>query len=337
MYDQPRLMSLVQTLSQNIPPAQPSPAGQLGGLPGYQPPVPAPAYGGQSYPGGGSIYGPASTTTPNAAFAQPSPSYGGSFSGAGGPSGGPGGYRGDNNSDGNLHLSGYGPLTTQSDIIALFAPYVQVDEVVMKGTFSFVNTSDPIGAQNAREALNGALLGGMPIRINVAQRRTREPNRSGFSGPPSRGGAGLDVSGSGAPPPAINQRNDAPPFQKPPMFGGQNEDSVRDDRGNPATKNLFVAGYGPGTTEQQLRDIFGQYATVIGVVTKGTFSFVNTSDKGAAIRSREALSNTNLNGGTLRINFAKETGRLGTSFDLTYGPGTGGPGGGGGHYGRGGY
>ena len=40
-----------------------------------------------------------------------------------------------------------------------------------------------------------------------------------------------------------------------------------------------------------------------------------------------------------RINFAKETGRLGTSFDLTYGPGSGGGSGGrgAGHYGRGGY
>ena len=46
------------------------------------------------------------------------------------------GYRGDqNNGEGNLHLSGYGPSTTQADIITLFGPYVQVDEVVMKGTF----------------------------------------------------------------------------------------------------------------------------------------------------------------------------------------------------------
>jgi len=60
----------------------------------------------------------------------------------------------------------------------------------------------------------------------------------------------------------------------------------------------------------------------------------------AAIQARQAMSGTMLNGGVLRINFAKETGRLGTSFDLTYGgkgpPGGGGGGGGGGpsHYGR---
>ena len=135
------------------------------------------------------------------------------------------------------------------------------------------------------------------------------------------------------PPGGMGHRNDMPFQQKPP---GAGLEDVRDDRGNPATKNLFVAGYGPGTSEHQLREVFGQYATIVGVVTKGTFSFVNTSDKAAAIRAREALSSSVINGGVLRINFAKETGRLGTSFDLTYGPGSGGGGGGGGggHYGR---
>ena len=82
------------------------------------------------------------------------------------------GYRGtQNSSEGNLHLSGYGPHTTQPEIIALFSPYVQVREVVMKGTFCFVNTDDATMAKQAREALNGALLGGAPIRINMAQRK----------------------------------------------------------------------------------------------------------------------------------------------------------------------
>ena len=333
MYDQPRLMSLVQTLSQGIAPPQPSPGGQIGGLPGYQPPAPAPgpAYGSQSYaPAGGGIYGPASGSGPNSSFGQPpGSSFGGSF--PGGPRGDR--FRGDSNSEGNLHISGYGPSTSQSDIIGLFAPYVKVDEVVMKGTFSFVNTSDPMGAKQAREALNGALLGGMPVRINMAQRRSRDPNFSGggFGAAPASAappGRGPDLP---KPPQGMGHRNDMP-FQQKPANAGY--DDVRDDRGNPATKNLFVAGYGPGTSEHQLREVFGQYATIVGVITKGTFSFVNTSDKAAAIRAREALSSSVINGGVLRINFAKETGRLGTSFDLTYGPGAGG-GGGGSHYGRG--
>lgn len=79
---------------------------------------------------------------------------------------------------------------------------------------------------------------------------------------------------------------------------------------------LFVQG----TTEQQLKDLFGQHATVISIIMKGTFSFVNTTDKDAAVIARSSLGGSQLNGGAMRINFAKETGRLGTSFDSTYGP-----------------
>jgi RNA recognition motif-containing protein len=224
----------------------------------------------------------------------------------------------------------------------------------MKGTFCFVNTRDAEGAKQAREVLNGALLGQSPVRINMAQRKNRDaPNSSfrnnnsaygngGGSNMNNMGGIGMGMQGRSNPP-------GMPPMQgQAPDASGEN---VRDDRGNPATKNLFVAGYGPGTTEQEVRDLFGQHCTIIGIIMKGTFSFVNTSIKLQAIQTREALSGTMMNGGVLRINFAKETGRLGTSFDLTYrgsaagggpggGPGGGGPGGGGGgdsRYGRGGY
>ncbi|KAL3913590.1 MAG: hypothetical protein SGARI_000581, partial [Bacillariaceae sp.] len=155
MYDQVRLINLVQTLGGGTPaPVPPAPAAT-----GY----PASGFGGSSagtFGAGlsGGIYGPAS--------------------GAGGYGGPPktGGYRGSQNSDGNLHLSGYGPLTTQAEIIALFSPYVIVREVVMKQNFCFVNTDDPDGAQRARESLHGALLGGMPVRINMAQRKARDPS-----------------------------------------------------------------------------------------------------------------------------------------------------------------
>ena len=53
---------------------------------------------------------------------------------------------------------------------------------------------------------------------------------------------------------------------------------------------------------------------------KSSFAFVNTIDKEAAVIARTSLMGQQLNGGVLRINFAKETGRLGTSFDSTYGP-----------------
>ena len=211
---------------------------------------------------------------------------------------------------------------------------VAVDEVVLKANFAFVNTSDPPNAQRAKEALQGTLLNGAPIRINPATRKAKD------FGPPPRfgqtstygpaGGANPVTSFGNAAPTTVNNHYTTPqshafPNQQPPpppQPQGQttyaNVDHVRDDRGNAATKNLFVAGYGQGTTEIQLRDFFSQHAQVVGVILKGNFSFVNTSHKAEAVKAREMLQGQPLNGGTLRINFAKETGRLGTSFDLTY-------------------
>ena len=230
-------------------------------------------------------------------------------------------------------MAGYGPTTTQVEIIALFSPYVRVKEVVMKNGFCFVNTNDVAGAQNAKEKLSGALLGGMPIRINMAQRRDRE------TVPPpatSTYGRGAGLASGVAPGMGMVQQQPVPalsvPSPIPAVAMGQIDvNSVRDDRGNPATKNLFVAGYGPSTTESEIRNLFGQHAIITGCVLKGNFAFVNTGDRLAAVTARAALSGAVLNGGVLRINFAKETGRLGTSFDLTYnaassmGPGGGPP------------
>ena len=313
MYDQVRLMNLVQTLSGHSPT---SGQGNQGSNIGFQQTSTNPnTYGSASV--NGTMYGASSNVN----------KYGGqsaygsnSWQGNGIKSGG---YRGTQNSEGNLHLSGYGPGTTQSEIIALFSPYVQVTEVVMKATFAFVNSNDPEGAKQAREALNGALLGGAPVRINTAQRKNHNMGHNmgqtmGASGHYGHSGFGQ----SQVPPPP------------PPGQTGNDPSLVRDDRGNPATKNLFVAGYGHGTTEHHLREAFSAHAQIIGIISKGTFSFINTTDKNAAIHAREALSGTMLNGGVLRINFAKETGRLGTSFDLTYGGSSGGGGQNRSHYGR---
>ncbi|KAL7570364.1 hypothetical protein ACA910_017203 [Epithemia clementina (nom. ined.)] len=311
MYDQSRLLSLVQTLS---------------GTPAHH--DPPSAYNPANTTMGG--YGPTGSSVP---MYTPSPTYGGHSSG---------GSR-SKSDDGNLHIAGYGPGTTQTDIITLFLPFVKVDEVVLKGTFAFVNTSDPVNAQRAKEALQGTLLNGMPIRINPAQRKAKDnsstygPTSASTYGPsvgagtpaynpvaPTNGSVAVaDVypvaapPAPAAPPPPVIVHSQPP--QPPQLYGpNQNVDHVRDDRGNPATKNLFVAGYGPGTTEQQLRDVFNQHANVIGVVLKGNFTFVNTSTRQEAVNARQMLQGVTLSGGPLRINFAKETGRLGTSFDLTY-------------------
>lgn len=320
MYDQVRLTSLVQTLSQSSNPAPPAtPIGQVGGQ-GYSqgnmygvpststyPLAPAPAPSTGSYGGTSSgIYGPASNGSPYG--------DGGSF----------GGFK-SRSDDGNLHVSGYGPTTSQADLINLFTPYVKVDEVVMKTNFSFVNTSDPAGAARAKESLTGVLLGGLPIRINPATRRAKTGAPPPFAAPQANtasiyGNSEHSVPGLTAPTPAAVglTATTFPPPNALPQAGNIDISSVRDDRGNPATKNLFVAGYGQGTTEHQLRELFGQYAQILATIVKGSFSFVNTSDRAAAVRAREMLSGTMVNGGVLRINFAKESGRLGTSFDVTY-------------------
>jgi RNA recognition motif-containing protein len=293
MYDQARLINLVQTLSQG--------SGSGASAPGYPQSVGAStgAYG--QPPGTAGMYGASASQT----------AYGSSY-GAGGIANG--GYRGtQNTTEANLHLSGYGPSTTQAEIIALFSPYVHVTEVVIKGTFCFVNTVDPAGAQRAREALNGALLGGQPVRINMATRKAKEPTTdlamsAIYGSQPAVAAGGL---GLGQPPLA------QVPGQSLAMGGDVSH--VRDDRGNPATKNLFVAGYGHGTSEEVLRQVFSPHCEIVGIINKGTFSFINTADKRQAVQAREMLGGTMLNGGVIRINFAKETGRLGTSFDLTYG------------------
>lgn len=198
VYKQPELMNLVQTLTQNIAPqAFPAP------VPAYDP------YSAMQ------TYQPAVAT-----YAQPQQPTQSTASRAGGS----GGYRGDQNvGDANLHLSGYGPGTTNEEIIAMFAPYVHVTEVVNKSGFSFVNTNDPEGAKRAKEALNGSLLGGLPVRINPATRKAKNPNHI----------------------PGSSSMNAAVSESLPRNSLGQIDCSqVKDDRGNPATKNLFVAGYG---------------------------------------------------------------------------------------------
>jgi RNA recognition motif. (a.k.a. RRM, RBD, or RNP domain) len=303
MYDQQNLMALVQTLGQSMP-----------GIPQPSTVSYNTTYG--QHGAGQQAYA-RTTATPYSSAPTAAASYGQQPSSHYGPAAASAtaAYRGDKNTEANLHMAGYGPTTTQADIIALFAPYVRVKEVVMKNGFCFVNTQDPVGAQTAKENLNGAILGGTPIRINMAQRRDREATppalygRSTATTMPS-----LGVNSLAGLTPVVTPTLPSPPTAMAPI----DVNSVRDDRGNPATKNLFVAGYGPATTESELRNIFGLHAIITGCVMKGNFAFVNTGDRLAAITARQALSGTVVHGGVLRINFAKETGRLGTSFDLTY-------------------
>lgn len=283
-YDQARIITLVQTLTASIPgatsaaPVPPPPSQQFSAastvLPSY----------GQQYS--------SLLQTHQYQVPPPPPPQAPMFSA-------PASVQTKSNStDGNLHLSGYGPMTTIDMIIQLFSPYVKVDEVVPKNGFMFLNTNDPEGAKRAKEALTGVMVGGGPLRINPAVRRGKNGTGSG------------DTTSSSISRPSVP----ATPLPRD-VLGQVDYNSVRDDRGNVATRNLFVAGYGPGTTEQQLKDVFSQFCHVTGIVMKGSFSFVNTSEKKSAVEAREALRGVMVNGGALRINFAKESGRLGTTFD----------------------
>lgn len=307
MYDQARILNLVQTLTQNLAATLP--------IPQATPPqlVQPMSVGATTFQGPGTPLPPPPQYAVPSGSAYQAPPQSSGFSNTHATQEHlpgqeqtvrKGGYRGDQNSEGNLHLSGYGPSTTQAEIVALFSPYVQITEVVQKNGFCFVNTRDPAGARRSKEALNGTLLGGSAVKINIAMRRAKDP-------------AHAEVKAAKM---SRAIRSSAVPLPKNAL-GQIDYDQVRDDRGNPATKNLFVAGYGHGTSERQLREIFGEHASVTGVILKGSFAFVNTSDRMSAVHAREALIGSVVNGGVLRINFAKESGRLGTSFDTTYGPG----------------
>jgi hypothetical protein len=125
MYDQSRLTTFVQAMSGDAIPAQDSLQQQTtnsgyGSAGTYGKASESNAYGSTSSTGGS--YGQAST-------------YGSSYSSSSTRSNDRG-----SGPEANLHLSGYGPSTTQAEILSLFSPYVTVSEVVMKANFSFVNT-----------------------------------------------------------------------------------------------------------------------------------------------------------------------------------------------------
>lgn len=107
-FDQNGLVNLVNTLTMQLAPAQTTQYGVQSVQQTYQPPPLA-------QPG---LFAVPGLSTQTSAL-QPAVSRG---------------YRGDQNlGEANLHLSNYGPTTTTEEIVALFAPYVHVTEVVPKG------------------------------------------------------------------------------------------------------------------------------------------------------------------------------------------------------------
>jgi len=139
-YDEVRLKTLVQTLSQTLNPSASQPAltptSQSGAVV-YAQSVPS----FQNPPQQGQLYSsqPQSTGTASSTFTTFSATS--TFQAVQKPMAQQiikGGYRGDQNTTegSNLHVSCYGPSATQEEILGLFAPYVHVVELVPKGKFS---------------------------------------------------------------------------------------------------------------------------------------------------------------------------------------------------------
>jgi hypothetical protein len=84
-----------------------------------------------------------------------------------------------------------------------------------------------------------------------------------------------------------------------------------DENGNLASNNLHVSGFGKSTTKQEIYRKFKQFVDIVDVVPKGygnegcSFMFVNTTSRDGAIEARKQLYAEELNGGCLKINFAK--------------------------------
>jgi hypothetical protein len=79
----------------------------------------------------------------------------------------------------------------------------------------------------------------------------------------------------------------------------------KDDTATPS-KNLYVCGYGPGTTTVEIEKLFSTYCRVISVHAKrnNIYMFVNTTDVSAAVKARDALNGTKVNGGFLSIKYS---------------------------------
>lgn len=82
-----------------------------------------------------------------------------------------------------------------------------------------------------------------------------------------------------------------------------------DSNGNSACPGLYVCGFGPGTTKQQVYDLFAEYTKVVKITDMNLHGyrimFVRTNSTNAAISARQQLQGMKLNNGILRINFSR--------------------------------
>merc|ERR1712196_400948 len=170
--------------------------------------------------------------------------------------------------------------TTKEELSQLFAPYCNLIDVIMKERFSFVNTQDEAGAAAAKDALHGAIVNGQAIQVHFG----KEPGQKTYQ--KKEVAVWHDMT-----------------YGSPHMgFGGTAPQKQQIE----ATRNLHVSGYGQGTTAEQIQDVFGRICSVVRVVSKDRYCFVNTSSIEDAAKAKQTLQGAEINGGKLQINNAKD-------------------------------
>jgi len=100
----------------------------------------------------------------------------------------------------NLYVGNLPFSATEDELKALFGAHGQVDKVAIvmekdgqrSRGFGFVEMPDEEGAA-ALNALNGAEMGGRPLKVSEAKQRERSSSSGGFGG----GGGGYGGGGGG--------------------------------------------------------------------------------------------------------------------------------------------
>lgn len=89
-----------------------------------------------------------------------------------------------------------------------------------------------------------------------------------------------------------------------------------DSKPNKPTRNLHVCGFPTKSSTPDLKKIFSDVTQVASIHRPSPeYIFINTPTKQCAAKAKDALNDTVFNGGRLRIRYAKEVGKKGTSFN----------------------
>jgi RNA recognition motif-containing protein len=173
----------------------------------------------------------------------------------------------------NLFVSNFGTAGLE-ELQVLFSQYAIVVEMFSKGTYMFVNTANVAGAVHAKTFLDNQSVGGSMLKVQYA----KEPQPK-------------------------HEPNDFPAKYKAP----HQPEQPQHQNNQSATRNLHLSGYGPGTTVETLTTLFQSIGIQpINVIVKEHYSFVNTQNVEIAMAAMSTLHGHNVNGGTLKVGYAKD-------------------------------